>query len=263
MHLENSSHTLFVLLNRVVNAGACVNSTGINTEEAYLTNERVGGNLKRESGERLCIGRMSVFLFTGLGVGSLYSFNVGRSRHIIYDSVKERLNALVPVGSTAGNRNHIICYCGLTDYLLYLFNRRLFAFEVFFHQFLVLLNNMLDKLGMILVGKLNHILGDGLVSYILTEVVIIDLSVHINKVYDSSEGIFRADRQLNRNTVAVETLLDHIKNMVEISTHNVHLVNIDHSRYMIFVSLTPNGLRLRLNTALSAQNGNRTVKYTE
>ena len=56
VHLQDTSHTLFILLNRVVNAGACVNSTGVNTEEANLTNERVGCDFKRKSGERLCIG---------------------------------------------------------------------------------------------------------------------------------------------------------------------------------------------------------------
>ena len=97
MHLQDTSHTLFILLNRVVNAGACVNSTGVNTEEANLTNERVGCDFKRKSGERLCIGRVPVLFLPCIGVGTLNSLNVGWSRHIINNSVKERLNALVSV----------------------------------------------------------------------------------------------------------------------------------------------------------------------
>ena len=97
VHLQDASHTLSVLLDRVVNAGACVNSTGVNTEEANLTDERVGCDFKRKSGERLCIGRVPVLFLAGLGVGTLNSLNVGRSRHIIDNSVQERLNALVSV----------------------------------------------------------------------------------------------------------------------------------------------------------------------
>ena len=122
---------------------------------------------------------------------------------------------------------------------------------------------MLDKLGVIFVGKLYHVLRNRLMPYILSEVIVVNFRVHVDKVDDSSEGVLRADRQLNRDTVAVEALLDHIKNVVKIRTHNIHFINIDHSRYVIFVSLTPNGFRLRLNTALCAQNGYRTVKHTE
>ena len=122
---------------------------------------------------------------------------------------------------------------------------------------------MLDKLGVIFVGKLYHVLRNRLMPYILSEVIVVNFRVHVDKVNNSSEGVLRADRQLNRNTVAVEALLDHIKNVVEIRTHDIHFINVYHSRYVIFVSLTPNGFRLRLNTALCAQNGYRTVKHTE
>ena len=122
---------------------------------------------------------------------------------------------------------------------------------------------MLDKIGVIFVGKLYHILRNRLVSNVLSEVIVVNFRVHIDKVNNSPECVLRADRQLNRNTVAVETLLNHIKNVVEIRTHNIHLIDVYHSRYVVFVSLTPNGFRLRLNTALCAQNGYRAVKHAE
>ena len=122
---------------------------------------------------------------------------------------------------------------------------------------------MLDKLGVIFVGKLYHVLRNRLMPYILSEVIVVNFRVHVDKVNNSSEGVLRADRQLNRNTVAVEAFLNHIKNVVEIRTHDIHFINVYHSRYVVFVSLTPNGFRLRLNTALCAQNGYRTVKHTE
>ena len=206
---------------------------------------------------------MSYLFLAGLWVYSLDSLNVGRSRHIVNNSVKQRLNALVSVRCAAGDRNHFIGYCRLTDYLLYLLNRRLLALEVFFHELLVLLDNMLYKLGAVLVGKLDHILRDRLVPYVLAEIVVINFSVHIYKVNNALECVLRADRQLNRNAVAVETLFDHIKNVIEIRAHYIHLVYIDHSGYVILVSLSPNGFRLRFNTALGAENGNRSVQHAQ
>ena len=122
---------------------------------------------------------------------------------------------------------------------------------------------MLDKLGMIFFCKLNHILRNRLVSDVLSEVIIINFRVHIDKVYDTAEGVLRTDGQLNRNSVAVKALTDHIENMVKVRAHNIHLIDIYHTRNLVFVSLTPNGLRLRLNTAFSAENGNRTVQNAQ
>ena len=122
---------------------------------------------------------------------------------------------------------------------------------------------MLDKLCTILLGKLLHIVGDRLTSYVFTEVIIINLGIHFYEVNDTLECVFRTDGELNRHGVTFETLVYHVKNMVKVRTHDIHLIDVNHTRNMIFVSLTPNGFRLRLNTALCAQNGNRTVKYTK
>ncbi len=50
---------------------------------------------------------------------------------------------------------------------------------------------------------------------------------------------------------------------VEVGTHGVHLVDVHHTGNLVLVSLTPNGLRLRLNTTLSGQNGHRTVQNAQ
>ena len=42
-------------------------------------------------------------------------------------------------------------------------------------------------------------------------------------------------------------------NTVEIGAHDVHLVDIRHTRNMVFVRLTPHGLGLGLNAALGAE----------
>ena len=71
----------------------------------------------------------------------------------------------------------------------------------------------------------------------------------------------RADRQLNRNGVTFQSAMHHIDNMVEIRAHNIHLVDISHTRNMVFVCLTPNSFRLWLNTALGTENSYRTVQH--
>ena len=58
-------------------------------------------------------------------------------------------------------------------------------------------------------------------------------------------------------------LAHHVDNAVEISAHNVHLVDIRHTRNLVFLSLTPNGLRLRLNAALCAENRYGTIENTQ
>ncbi len=55
----------------------------------------------------------------------------------------------------------------------------------------------------------------------------------------------------------------HVQHIVEVSAHNVHLVDIGHTGDLIFVSLTPHSLRLRLYAALCAENGHRTVQNAQ
>lgn len=122
---------------------------------------------------------------------------------------------------------------------------------------------MLDELLAVLLRQFHHILRNGLTANIVTQIVIIDLGVHIHQVHNPAESVLRADGQLNGQSIALETVIDHIQYIVEICAHNVHLIDIDHSRYMVLVSLTPYGLRLGLNATLGAQNGNGTVQHTQ
>ena len=86
---------------------------------------------------------------------------------------------------------------------------------------------------------------------------------HIDQVDNTLEGILLTDGQLDGHTVGVQTIMEHLNATVEIGTHGVHLVDVHHAGNLVLVSLTPNGLRLRLNTALGGQNGNGTVQNTQ
>ena len=63
--------------------------------------------------------------------------------------------------------------------------------------------------------------------------------------------------------IALKTVENHIKNIIEVSSHNIHLVYIYHSWYFVIISLTPNGFSLRFNTALSTKNCYRTVENSK
>ena len=67
----------------------------------------------------------------------------------------------------------------------------------------VLLGDMLDHLGVILLCELFHVFRDLFATDILAEIIIVDISLHFHEVDDALEGIFRADRQLDRYSVAL------------------------------------------------------------
>ena len=64
-------------------------------------------------------------------------------------------------------------------------------------------------------------------------------------------------------TVTEAFVMKHVQNVVEVCAHDIHLVDIYHSWYLIVVSLSPNCFSLRLNTTLSTKNCYRTVEYTK
>src|SRR4029079_10478574 len=59
VHLEQAADALAFVLGRVINVGTGLEASGIDAEEGQLTDERIGGNLECETGERLVIARMT------------------------------------------------------------------------------------------------------------------------------------------------------------------------------------------------------------
>ena len=263
MHLQDAAHTLLAVLHGVVDSGTCLNLTGVNTEVCQLTNERVGSDLEGQSCEGSVVGRRTGLLFLSLGIHALDVRDIGRSGHIVNDSVQQLLDTTVLVGRTADNGNQRVSDGLLADRSLQLGTGDLLALEVLFHELFVVLSNSLDQNVVVLLGLLTHILGDGLSAHVVAHVVVVDLSVHIDQVNDTAEGILLTDRQLDCHAVCVQTIVQHLDAAEEVGTHGVHLVDVHHTGNLVLVSLTPNGLRLRLNTALCSQNGHRTVQHAQ
>ena len=104
---------------------------------------------------------------------------------------------------------------------------------------------------------------DDLGKDILSKVIIVYISLHFEQIDDTLEVVLSTDRELDRNGITMKSLMEHIQNVVEVCTHDIHLVDIYHSWYLIVISLSPNCFSLRLNTTLSTKNCYRTVEYTK
>ena len=185
---------------------------------------------------------MSFNLFACLRVNTLDRRNIERRGHIVNDSIEELLYALILIGSTAGYRNDLVIDCCLSEYCLDFFNGDFFTFEVLIHKFLVLLSNCLDESIVVFLSLLLHVVRNLFHTHVLTEIIVVDVCVHFDKVYDSSECIFRTDRELYRNSITLKSVLHHADNVIEVCTHDIHLVDVCHSRNMILVCLTPYSL---------------------
>ena len=55
----------------------------------------------------------------------------------------------------------------------------------------------------------------------------------------------------------------HFKNMIEVSTHDIHLIDIYHPGDIVMVGLSPYCLRLRLNTSLCTEDRNAAVENSQ
>ena len=263
VHLKNTADTLAASLAGVVNGRACLKSSRIYTEEAELSDKGIGRDLKGKSSKRLAVRAVTLNFLVGAGIDSLNRGNIGGGGHIVNNSVEKLLNALVAVGCSANNRNHLIGDGGFADAFFDLGDGNLVTVEIFLKQFFVLLGNVFHHFLVIFLSNLFHIVGDIGNIDVGSQIVCVNVCLHFNKVDKTLEFILGAYGQLDGHSVALESGVHHIENMIEVGTHNVHLINIDHTGNLVFIGLAPYGFRLGLNAALSAKNRYRTVQHAE
>ena len=263
MHLQDTTDTLTFAFSGVIYIRTSSQGTGVYTEECQLTNERVGSNLECQCGERSFVARRTFIFFTGYRIYAFDVRNIGRSRHEIDYSVQHRLYAFVFVRRTAANRSHLASDGLFTDTSDEFFFGQLFAFQIFHHEFVVAFSNRFNQSCTIFFSFFFHICRNFYKFFFFTQCIIINDSSHFDQVDHTNESIFKADRQLNRYCISIQTSFHHVNYVIEVSTGDVHFVYICHTRYMVFISLTPYGFRLRFNTAFSTENCNGTIKYTQ
>ena len=98
MHLKDSSKTFFFVLSRIQYIGAGAGGSGVNAEECQFSDKRIGHDLECQCGERFLIGRMTNILLFGIDLYSFNCRNIYRCRHVLDDTVKQKLDTFVAVG---------------------------------------------------------------------------------------------------------------------------------------------------------------------
>ena len=202
-------------------------------------------------------------LFSGIRIYTLDRRYIQRRRHIIYNGIQQLLYALVLIRSSAYNRNHGVGNGRLSDASLDFVDGDFFACEILFHQCIILLSNVFHQGFPILSSLFLHILRNFFYTDIFSKVIVVYISLHFNQVDYALELIFSTDRQLNRNSITLQSVVHHFQNTIEVCAHDVHLVDISHSRNLVLISLSPNCFGLWLYAALCTEYCNRTIQYTQ
>ena len=263
VHEQDSAHTLALLFVGVHDGLACLQRTGVHTEERQLANIGIRHDLEGQRGERSLVRGLARFFLVGLRVDAGNCLFVQRGRHILDNCIQQFLNALIFIGRAAGDRNDLISDRRPAkrgaDHLF----GDILTLEVQRHDLVVLVGDRLEHMVAVLLCKLLHISGDGFLAHILAELVIEDECLHLDEIDHAAEGIFASDGQLDGNGVALETLVHHLQDIEEIGTHHVHLVHVNKARNMILVGLSPYSLGLRLDAALGTQDRHSAVEHTQ
>ena len=263
MHLQDTADALFLALRGVVHVRAAIEDAGVYAEECELADVRIRHDLECESGERLIVARRTMVLFARFRVDTSDRRNIRRSRHVIDDCIEERLDTLVAIGSTAGDRAELAGNRTLADNSLDLVFRDLLAAEIFLHEVIIELGKSLEEDFTVFFSLILHVIRNRDFIFDFAEVVFIDDGFHLDEIDDALERILSANRQLDCNCVCIEAFLHHLDDIEEVRAGDVHLVDISHTRNIVILSLTPNGLSLRLNAAASSQDCYSAIEYAQ
>ena len=265
MHLEQTAHALFLAWTGVVNVCTWSHLTWINAEEHQTTNIRVGSNLEREGrGGRILRGN-TVFLLTCCGVSTDDVGSIHWRRQEGTNIVEQCLYTLVLERRTTQHRSALHSQCTLADGCNdFLFGDRVGIFEIFLHESLVKFSGRLEKFSSPLFSLILEV-GRDIVDFKLSTLSLImpNDGLHLDQVNETLESLFAADRDNERHGVGTENILHLGQHVKVVGTRAVHLVHITQTRYIVFVSLTPYGLRLGLNTTNGAICSHSAVEYAQ
>ena len=264
VHLVDTADTLALAAARVEHVGTGIQFSRIDAHERQTAHEGVGSDLERQTAERIVLRSVADNLLVGLGVDTRDGRQIQRRRQERDDAVEQFLHALVVERRAAEHRHERHLDRRLADRGDQLFGRdRRRVFEELLHQRVVGSGDLFDELVAPLLGLGLHvvrnladieIVADGLVVVVVVRLI-------IYKVYDSFEFILRTDRQNDRKRRSAEVLLDLAAYGEEIGARAVHLVDVTDTRHVVFVGLTPNGLRLGLHAAHSAEGSHGAVQH--
>ena len=263
MHEQYSAHALTLALGHVYDRLAGVHRAGIHTEERELAHVGVGHYLEGQSRERLVVARLAGLGLASLGVRAFDGRNVEGAGQIIDYRVQQLLHALVFVGRAAGDGYHLDGDGGLADGCAYHVGGDLLALQIALHDLIIEIGDGFKKVRAVLLGQLAHVLGYLLNAHVLAQIIVIDVRLHVHKVNYAAKIGFLAYGQLDGHGVRLEPVMDHVYHVEEIRAHDVHLVDIDETWYVVMVGLAPHSLRLGLDSALRAEHGHAAVQHAQ
>ena len=266
MHLIQTADTLTLAAARIKHVRTCIELTRINAHEAQTTYERIGSDLEGQTAERLVLRRLANLLLLRLGVDTVNSGYVQRRGQERHHAVEQHLNTLVVERRAAQHRNQFHLNGSRPDRSDQLVGlNRSGIVEEFLHQRIVHRSDFFDELVAPLLGFGLHGVGNLADLIVITNGLVIEIvvSLIINKVHDTFELVFGSDRENDRERRSAEMLLDLGTNGQEVGTRTVHLIDVTDTRHVVFVGLTPNGLRLGLHTAYGTERGDSAVQHAE
>ena len=196
---------------------------------------------------------------------SLYGAGVLGRGEVSADCVKQSLHTLVLERRAAEHRVDGHRECALADGLAdFLFGDCGGVVEVFLHQSLVELCESLKHLVAVFLSLLKKVARDFLYRILCAHSLVVpEVGLHGDQVDHTLESLLGTDRQLNRKGICAQHFLHLTHNLEEVGARAVHLVDITDTRHIIFVSLTPYSLRLRLHTAYGAECSHGAVEHTQ
>ena len=262
MHLQDAAHTLALALGGIEDGGTRGQCTGVHAEEAQTAHIGVGHDLESQRGEGLIIRRLALLFLVCLGVDALDGRDVGRCGHVVHDGVQQLLHALVSIAGAAGHRHHFHGAGSLADSGTDLAGGDLLPLQIQLHDLVVEHGHGIQQLLAVLVGDVDHILGDRLDAHILTQLIVVDIGVHLHQVDDTLEGILLPDGKLDGDSVGLQAVMHHVQHMVEIRAGDIHLIDVDHPGDMVVIGLTPHRLGLRLHVTVTEPSSTRRERST-
>ncbi len=207
---------------------------------------------------------LRVIGFARVHVDALDRFAIDRARQEVDDGVEQGLNALVLEGRAAEHRMEGDLAHGLADHALEGRLVRLLAVEIGGHDVVVDFDGGFDHLLAIFLGLLQQFGRNFLVVIFRAEAFVVpDDRLHADQVDDALEIVFRADRQLDADRTAADAGGDVRNAFEEVGADLVHLVDEDDARNIVFVGLTPDGFRLRLDALVAVEHADRAVEHAQ
>ncbi|SAJ32569.1 Uncharacterised protein [Enterobacter cloacae] len=262
MHQHDAPDTFFLALHRVVHRVAFAQYAGIDADEGQLANVRIAHQLEGQCRERFIIawvalGVLSVF------VNPINSGHVQWGRHQFNYRVEHALHALVLEGAAA---QHGLYFTGdgpdaqpLDDFRFIQFAR----LKVLIHKLIAGFCRSRNHFFSPRLGGTQQIVRHWRIAerHALRRIIPKN-SAHPDEIHHAGEVFFCPHGDHNRDRIGFQPLLHHPHHAEEIRTRAVHFIDERQTRNVIFIRLTPDGLRLRLHATDGVIDHHRTVEHT-